>query len=292
MAVIGAIEAKFPGAIRQRCAVHKVENILVHVPKSKQADVRNELNRIFYLANSKDEAQQEVEAFVLKWEPVISEAVECLRRDLGDCLRFYDFPKQHWRSIRTNNYVERLFGEVKKRARSMGAFHNEKTGGYPYPPKAFYTTFDKSPSGEGRFPYLPRHKILTSPLMAAMESRHYGERIFTLVAAEFYSAAISCAERQLGSGEGLSPIASDQILGGLMPQTHAIDGTARAPGRVMVKAVICANVYETVVQIANGVARVQKECVRNSLNLHFRWYSSLHCQVFQHDRPVYFSKLT
>ncbi|MGQ9493504.1 MAG: transposase [Anaerolineae bacterium] len=51
-----------------------------------------------------------------------------LRRDLDDCLRFYDFPKQHWRSIRTNNYVERLFGAVKNRAHSMGAFRHEQSG--------------------------------------------------------------------------------------------------------------------------------------------------------------------
>jgi len=126
-AVIGAVEAKFPGAIRQRCVVHKVANILAYVPKSKQAEVRNELNRIFYAADSKNQAQQEVEAFALKWGPIIPAAVQCLRRDLDDCLRFYDFPKQHWRSIRTNNYVERLFGAVKNRAHSMGAFRNEQS---------------------------------------------------------------------------------------------------------------------------------------------------------------------
>lgn len=126
-AVIGAIEAKFPGAMRQRCVVHKVDNILAYVPQSKQGDVRNELNRIFYTAESKKQAQQEVEAFVLKWGKIIPQAVQCLRRDLDDCLRFYDFPKQHWRSIRTNNYVERLFGAVKNRAHSMGAFRNEQS---------------------------------------------------------------------------------------------------------------------------------------------------------------------
>ena len=68
---------------------------------------------------------KEVEAFVAKWQPIIPEAVQCLLKDLADCLRFYDFPKQHWRSIRTNNYIERLFNAVKMRTRAMGAFRNE-----------------------------------------------------------------------------------------------------------------------------------------------------------------------
>jgi len=124
-AVIGAVEAKFPGAKRQRCVVHKIENILARVPKSKQDEVRSELNRIFYLAANREKAQQEVEAFVTKWKPIIPEAVQCLLNDLEDCLRFYDFPKKHWRSIRTNNYIERLFNGVKMRTHTMGAFRNE-----------------------------------------------------------------------------------------------------------------------------------------------------------------------
>ena len=126
-AVIGAVEAKFPGAIRQRCVLHKVENILSYVSKSKQQEIRRELDRVFYNADSEEFARREAEAFQMKWEPVFPAAVACLQRDLDDCLQFYRFPKKHWRSIRTNNYLERLFGEVKKRTRSMGAFRNEKS---------------------------------------------------------------------------------------------------------------------------------------------------------------------
>jgi transposase-like protein len=39
---------------------------------------------------------------------------------------FYAFPKEHWKTIRTNNVLERLFGEVKRRSHKMAAaFHNE-----------------------------------------------------------------------------------------------------------------------------------------------------------------------
>lgn len=47
-------------------------------------------------------------------------------RDLEACLTFYAFPKEHWKSIRTNNIIERLFGEVKRRSHKMAAaFRNE-----------------------------------------------------------------------------------------------------------------------------------------------------------------------
>jgi len=126
-AVIGAVEGKFPGAVRQRCVVHKVANVLTHVPAGKKEAVREDLKRIFYWAGSKEEAQAAVQDFTQKWERVLPEAVRCLHRDLEDCLRFYDFPKNHWRSIRSINYLERVFGEVKKRTRLMGALQNEKS---------------------------------------------------------------------------------------------------------------------------------------------------------------------
>lgn len=53
-------------------------------------------------------------------------AVACLQRDLDACLTFYGFPKAHWKTIRTTNVIERLFGEVKKRSHKMAApFRNE-----------------------------------------------------------------------------------------------------------------------------------------------------------------------
>ena len=52
----------------------------------------------------------------------------CLKRDLDASLAFYAFPKAHWRTIRTTNVIERLFGEVKKRSHKMAAaFRNEKS---------------------------------------------------------------------------------------------------------------------------------------------------------------------
>ena len=44
-----------------------------------------------------------------------------LQRDLEACLTFYAYPKHHWKTIRTNNIIERLEGSVKGRSHKMAA---------------------------------------------------------------------------------------------------------------------------------------------------------------------------
>jgi putative transposase len=126
-AMINAITRKFPDSARQRCVKHKMENVLGYIPKKQQAQVKPELKAIFYQPN-REAAEQEVAAFIARYEPIYPTAVACLQRDLDACLTFYDFPKTHWKTIRTTNVIERLFLEVKRRSRKMGtAFRNENS---------------------------------------------------------------------------------------------------------------------------------------------------------------------
>ena len=124
-AMINAIELKFPASARQRCVKHKMDNVLGYIPKKQQEQVKPELKAIFYQEN-RQKADQEVAAFIEKYEPIYPTAIDCLRRDLDACLTFYDFPREHWQTIRTTNVIERLFLEVKKRSHKMAApFRNE-----------------------------------------------------------------------------------------------------------------------------------------------------------------------
>jgi putative transposase len=126
-AMINAIARKFPASQRQRCIKHKLENILGYIPKKQQDLVKPELRAIFY-QTSREKADQEVAAFVLKYQEIYPSAVACLQRDLEACLTFYGFPEKHWKFIRTTNCIERLFGEVKKRSHKMAAaFRNENS---------------------------------------------------------------------------------------------------------------------------------------------------------------------
>jgi transposase-like protein len=124
-AMLNAVDTKFPTAKRQRCVKHKMDNVLSYVPQKQRDQVEPELKAIFY-QDSRAQAEQVLAAFCAKYEKIYSTAVECLQRDIEACLTFYDFPRTHWKVIRTTNVIERLFLEVKKRSHKMSAaFRNE-----------------------------------------------------------------------------------------------------------------------------------------------------------------------
>jgi putative transposase len=124
-AMLNALVFKFPGSRRQRCVLHKLKNVLSYIPQSQQAQTEPELKALFHQEN-RGKADQAVAAFCAKYEPLYPTAIECLRRDLEACLTFYDFPRAHWKTLRTSNVIERLFEEVKRRSHKMGAaFRNE-----------------------------------------------------------------------------------------------------------------------------------------------------------------------
>jgi putative transposase len=119
-AMLNAIDQKFPSSQRQRCVVHKLQNVLGYLPKERHAQLEPELKAIFY-QESRAQADQALAAFCAKYEKHYPTAVACLRRDSDACLTFYHFPQAHWKTIRTNNVCERLFEEIKKRYHKMNA---------------------------------------------------------------------------------------------------------------------------------------------------------------------------
>jgi transposase-like protein len=124
-AMLNAMTRRFPTTPRQRCVVHKMENVLSYVPSKQRDALEPELKDLFYQKN-RQAADQAVAAFVEKYRTIYPSAIDCLQRDLEACLTFYAFPKTHWKTIRTNNVIERLFGEVKRRSHKMAAaFRNE-----------------------------------------------------------------------------------------------------------------------------------------------------------------------
>ncbi len=124
-AMLNAITAKFGTAPRQRCVMHKMDNVLSYIPTKQQDQIKQEVRALFY-QKDRQAADQAVAAFIEKYQKVYPTAIECLQRDLEACLTFYTYPKEHWKTIRTNNVIERLFGEVKRRSHKMAAaFRNE-----------------------------------------------------------------------------------------------------------------------------------------------------------------------
>ena len=64
-AMLNAISKKFPTSARQRCVVHKMDNVLSYVPSKQQEHIQPELKALFY-QNNREAADQAVAAFIAK----------------------------------------------------------------------------------------------------------------------------------------------------------------------------------------------------------------------------------
>ncbi len=122
--LLRAINDIWPEVPRQRCAIHRIRNVLARVPKKRQDELRKALHRIFYAA-CLDDARDEARQFLSRYSREFPTACETLARHLDECLTFYRFPERHWKHIRTSNVIERAFKEVKRRTRVVGRFPNE-----------------------------------------------------------------------------------------------------------------------------------------------------------------------
>lgn len=118
-----AIELVFPYMPIQRCWVHKLRNVAGYLPRRIQkrclADARG-----IYLAENERQARARFKAWKAAWETRAPEAVHCLGKDLDELLTFLDCDKEHRRMIRTTNYIERAFREVRRRTRPISTFTN------------------------------------------------------------------------------------------------------------------------------------------------------------------------
>jgi len=116
-----AVRLVLPEVKLQRCTVHLTRNVLAKVPWRLRGRLGKEVSRLFE-APSRAEARKRLEALRTGLGAQVPEAMVCLDEGFLAATSFYDFPKQHWRRIRTTNGLERLHGEVKRRIRAVGAF--------------------------------------------------------------------------------------------------------------------------------------------------------------------------
>lgn len=116
-----AIGQVWPSTQGQRCWVHKTSNVLDKLPKGVQPKAKAALHGI-YEAETKAAAEKAFDLFVATYEAKYPKATECLAKDRGPLLTFYDFPAEHWRHIRTTNPIESTFATVRLRtAKTKGS---------------------------------------------------------------------------------------------------------------------------------------------------------------------------
>jgi putative transposase len=120
-----ALEEVFPATRHQRCWVHKAANVLNKLPKSLQANARQDLREI-WLAPDRLTAEAALATFEAKYTPKYGRAVACLVKDRETLLTFYDFPAEHWDHLRSSNPIESVFATVRHRTvRTKGALSQE-----------------------------------------------------------------------------------------------------------------------------------------------------------------------
>ncbi|MDE2465598.1 MAG: IS256 family transposase [Alphaproteobacteria bacterium] len=112
----------FPDARWQRCVVHWYRNVFGQVPTTKVREVAAMLKAI-HAAEDIEAAKSKAEMVVDKLRSQrLQRAADLVHNTVSETLAYYAFPEEHWRRIRTNNPLERLMREIRRRTRVVGAF--------------------------------------------------------------------------------------------------------------------------------------------------------------------------
>ena len=120
-----ALEEVYRTTRQQRCWMHKTMNILNCLPKSSQSKAKQALHNIWQ-AETKAEAEKAFDLFIKTYEAKYPKASNSLQKDRDELMAFYDFPAQHWQSIRTSNPIESTFATIRHRTkRSKGCLSRE-----------------------------------------------------------------------------------------------------------------------------------------------------------------------
>ena len=122
LGLVEALAEFYPEASWQRCVVHFYRNVMTAVPTGKGREVVAMLKAI-HAQEDRDSAEQKAALVVEKLEAMrLGAAAKIVREGVGETLSYMAFPREHWRCIRTNNPLERLNREVRRRTRVVGAF--------------------------------------------------------------------------------------------------------------------------------------------------------------------------
>jgi transposase-like protein len=125
--LIEALGECFPEARWQRCVVHFYRNVMRAVPRGKLKEVAMMLKAI-HAQEDKAAAREKIAAVIEKLHGMkLPGASKIVERGADETLSYYEFPREHWRNIRTNNPLERIMKEIRRRTRVVGCFPDSKS---------------------------------------------------------------------------------------------------------------------------------------------------------------------
>jgi transposase-like protein len=131
--LMAAVEMKLPQSQWQSCIIHRARNLLARVPQHAQGEVKADYWSIFDGIEQAPgtaataEARRRAKRFCAKWRKLFPAAVECLEEDFEHLISYLRFPKEHWKRIRHANFIERTFGETRRRVKVIGRLPGEQS---------------------------------------------------------------------------------------------------------------------------------------------------------------------
>jgi transposase-like protein len=122
MGLVESLAEYYPDTLWQRCTVHFYRDVFSNVPSTKVKEVAAMLKAIH--------AQEDRQASIEKAELVVEKlrgmklpvAAKTIEDGIRETLTYTSFPREHWRKLRTNNPMERIMREIRRRTRVVGNF--------------------------------------------------------------------------------------------------------------------------------------------------------------------------
>lgn len=125
----GAIKACkeiFSHALKQRCQVHKMRNILARLPKAVIAELKPLIQQVF-TAESYEKGLAAGHRLIKRFKTRFPAAMESFEKDLEATIQCLRLPAEHRMRVRTTNMLERLLEEAKRRTKVIPYFQSEKS---------------------------------------------------------------------------------------------------------------------------------------------------------------------
>ena len=122
LGLVEAIREVFPDAQYQRCMVHFMRNVMCDVPRNRAKEVGNMLKAVFSQKDGDACRRKAVEIADKLRSGKLKSAARALEEGIEEALTYTGFPHEHWLKIRSNNGIERLNREIRRRTNAVGAF--------------------------------------------------------------------------------------------------------------------------------------------------------------------------
>jgi putative transposase len=131
--LIAAIEQAYPQALRQRCLIHRARNIVAKIPAGMQAEVKDAYWKIFDTEDLTtgpgpklvELIDARISEMAARYSATYPSAMKCLTTDREGLTAYLRFPAEHHNRVRHSNFIERTFGETRRRVKVIGRLPGE-----------------------------------------------------------------------------------------------------------------------------------------------------------------------